>query len=121
MIRTRGLLLATLESFTAVGDGFFGAIGLGIVTTAAATAGVASIPTPITEAGWDGWLLHRYVAVESSIGAGSPGEVHRLDLDSKAMRKVNEDESIVMVWEGTENGTAVINVQCRVRVLSMVG
>jgi len=120
IVRVRGLFTAVLE-VAGVGDGFFGAFGMAIVTTAAATAGVASIPTPLTEGGWDGWLLHRYFDVARSVQAGGPGEYTRLELDSKAMRKANEDESLVGVLEIAENGVAQMSAQVRVRILSMIG
>jgi len=111
----------SLTTATSVGDGFFGAIGVGVVTAAAAAAGVASIPTPLTEAGWDGWMLHRYFALEAALGAGSDGEFVNLQLDSKAMRKLTEDDSLAMVAEVAENGTATATLQARIRVLSMTG
>ncbi len=121
LVRTRGLFMATLLTASAAGDGFFGAIGIAKVTTAAATAGVGSMPTPITEAGWDGWLLHRYFGVAQALVNQGGGAIHRLELDSKAMRKVNDDESIVMIAEFIETGTASVDVTGRVRILSMVG
>ena len=122
LARVRGLATLSLKTSNAIGDGLFGAIGMAIVTTAAATAGVGSIPTPITEAGWDGWLLHQYLAVEEAIVAGQAvGAFDRRVLDSKAMRKANEDESIILVWDGAVTGTMSAAVQVRVRVLSMIG
>ena len=123
--RVRGLLHAELDTANSVADGFFGAFGMAIVTSAAAAAGVASIPTPLTEAGWDGWFLHRYFSVIRG-GAGVAGTAegagsHRLELDSKAMRKANEDEAIVGVLEVTETGIATMSAQVRVRILSMIG
>ena len=119
--RLRGLCAVTLETGASVDDGFFGAIGFAIVTSAAAAAGVASIPTPITEAGWDGWFLHRYFDVRTGTSAADGSGFARLELDSKAMRKVNEDEAIVMVSEVIEDGTAVAVLTCRARILSMIG
>ena len=58
LVRVRGLLHCVLTAATAVGDGYFGAVGIGLATTAAVAAGAASVPTPITELGWDGWLYH---------------------------------------------------------------
>ena len=121
IVRIRGLVSLSLKSSSAVGDGFFGAIGIGVVSTAAATAGVASIPTPLTEAAWDGWMLHQYLVVEDVDGSTGNGAMDRVQLDSKAMRKLTEDDSLVLVWEGIETGTATGAVQCRVRVLSMTG
>jgi len=117
--RVRGLLHGLLEVAASVGDGFFGAFGMGVVTSAAAAAGVASIPTPLTEAGWDGWFLHQYFSVGRSLNGD--GESALLQLDSKAMRKGNEDEAVVGVVEVIENGAASMDFQVRVRILSMIG
>ncbi len=122
LVRVRGLCQAVLESAVGLGDGYFGAIGMGVFTTAAITAGTASIPTPLTEAGWDGWFLHQYFSCHSGDAAvaNGSGQQH-LILDSKAMRKVNEDESVGLIVEVAETGTAVIDVLARVRILSMAG
>ena len=122
VVRVRGLGVATLETGNVASAGFFGAFGMAIVTTAASTIGVTAIPTPLTEAGWDGWLLHRYFEIErTGPGGGGAGEIDRLILDSKAMRKANEDESLVGVFEVILSGTAIMNFQVRARVLSMIG
>jgi len=123
--RVRGLATLSLLTAAANGDGFFGAFGMAIVTAAAAAIGVTAIPTPLTEAGWDGWLLHQYLSVEritagSDIGEGW-SEYDRRVLDSKAMRKANEDEVLIGVWEGAETGISTGAIQVRVRVLSMIG
>jgi len=120
LIRTRGIVGLTLSAATAITDGFFGAFGMAVVSTASATAGVASIPTPLTEAGWDGWFVHRYFDVRASIDRQGPQSVN-LQIDSKAMRKVNEDESIVMVVDLIETGSASLLLFAATRVLSMVG
>ena len=117
LLRTRGSLLYFLSLATAALDGFRGAFGIGIVTSAAFTAGAASVPTPITEQGWDGWLFwHRIDATAASPIAGGvsadadallplvAGE--RVEIDSKAMRKVAQDETIFAAIELVEVGTA---------------
>ncbi len=120
LVRTRGIISVTLLTAASVGDGFIGAFGMVLVTTAAATAGVGSIPTPFTEAAWDGWFVHRYFDVRSGLAADGSGQV-RLEIDSKAMRKANEDESIVLVSETVETGTATAKFTGRIRLLSMAG
>ena len=50
LLRTRGIVHLSLTSATSAGDGFFGAIGICVVSDQAFTAGVGSMPTPITEA-----------------------------------------------------------------------
>ena len=118
VVRIRGLLTLALESATSVGDGIFGAFGIGVVTAAAAAVGVGSIPTPLTEAGWDGWMLHRYFDLRRALGVGSPGEFTRLELDSKAMRKMNADDRLVFVSDVIEDGAISASLLFRTRVLS---
>ena len=117
LIRTRGELLVQLVTASASGGGFNGAFGIGIVTAAAFLAGVASVPTPITEEGWDGWLYHKYFQVVSSgIIDGSAAADHdfmlsqggtfRQEVDSKAMRKHSPEDVVFCCLEVTESGTA---------------
>ena len=118
VVRVRGLLTGVLKTASAVGDGGFGAFGIGVVTSSAAAVGVGSIPTPLTEAGWDGWLLHQYYALNSSVGAGGPVEGFHLALDSKAMRKMTADDRLVFVNDFLVEGTMTATVLFRARILS---
>jgi len=118
VVRLRGHLVLQLTTAAALADGFHGAFGIGVATLAAFTAGVASVPTPITELAWDGWLYHQFVSIkagDSVIAAGAsnePGQMHsvsavqRVDVDSRAMRKVNIDEVVYACLEVGEVGTA---------------
>ena len=119
LIRSRGLAVTTLEAGNTVGDGFFGAIGLAIVSAAAAAAGVGSVPTPITEAAWDGWLMHRYISAVRAFEVGGPGLYTQYELDSKVMRKVTEDDALILVVDVVETGTATMSIEARIRLLSM--
>jgi len=119
IVRVRGILALTLLAATSIGDGYEGAFGIAVVTTAAAAGGSGSVPTPLTEAGWDGWLLHRFFSVRSNLGGEPDGQV--LELDSKAMRKLTADESLVGVTEVEETGTSQLLLSNRVRILSMTG
>ena len=122
LVRVRGALDASLSGVTAANDGFQCALGIGLVTTAAFNAGVASVPVPISDAGWDGWLLHRFFDLRGGIvGDGSVASAIHLELDSKAMRKANEDETLIAVLQAVESGTATMNVFFQSRILSMVG
>ena len=60
IVRIRGSFMVFLESFTAANDGFTGAIGIGIVNSQAFAAGIVSMPTPITESDWGGWMWHQF-------------------------------------------------------------
>ena len=120
LVRTRGLVDLFLTSSTSPGDGFFGALGIGLVSTPAFAAGAGSIPTPIQEIDWDGWLWYSHFSVheDSADGQGSGAAHQRIILDSKAMRKVQEQETLVAVIEAIEIGTAVMSVFFDSRMLS---
>lgn len=110
VIRTR-LLLQARSDQTAATEDFFGAFGMAVVSDQAVAAGVASIPTPITDLGSDLWFVHQMFAGGVMAG-GTPVEgnprVFQYTIDSKAMRRVDVGEDIVQVGEvdtGAGNGT----------------
>ena len=129
LIRTRGEFLMYLLSATAAGDGFHGAIGIAKATTAAIVAGAASVPTPITEEAWDGWLYHRYVsliapgpmavatAAQETLQHANVTAAIRIELDSKAMRKQSVDEGFYFAVEFTAHGTAAAEFLMNSRML----
>ena len=82
-----------LLTAAAAGDGFFGAVGIGIVTNQAFVAGVTSMPEPFDEVNWDGWMWHFFFDIRSvtaTIGDGvnAASVSQLLTIDSKAMRKL---------------------------------
>ena len=120
LVRTRGLFDIFLDGpGTADGDGFFGAFGIAIVTTPAATAGAVSMPTPITDATWNGWLYHTYLSIHNPdiTFGGSPAVSQRVVVDSKAMRKFPLDVTMYAMLEVVEIGTATFNAFWDSRVL----
>jgi len=109
--RIRGLLRIVMQSANAAGDGFQGAFGIGIASTAAVVAGIGSVPTPITEADADSWLYWMPISVH--VGDKTAGDVNwqgavqDVVVDTKAMRKMNDSfVSIYAAFEVTEIGTA---------------
>jgi len=118
LIRTRGEVLMFLTSATAIGHGFYGAFGIAKATSAAILAGAASVPTPITEEAWDGWLYHRYfscisagpiaaaTAAQEALQVNNVCAALRFEVDSKAMRKHAVDEGFYAAIEVVEIGTA---------------
>ena len=112
VIRIRGLFSITLQIATSLGDGFFGAVGIAMVQTPAFTAGIASLPTPVTEANSDAWLWHSYFDVRRAIDPGSNGSgFQRIVVDSKAMRKAEGFENtIYAAVELTEVGAADVDI-----------
>ena len=127
--RIRGQLMLYLSTATTILDGFAGAFGIGKTTTQAVTAGAGSVPTPIDEQDWDGWLFHQYFALKAPVVVGGGGvqttggeilavsAALRMDVDTKAMRKLNQEDAIYAMIQVTEVGTAQMNVAFDSRML----
>ena len=125
LARLRGACQVFLQTAAGAGEGFHGAVGVAIVTSAAFAAGVASVPTPITERGWDGWLYHQFFdihaaeATTANVVQAATGN-HRWDVDSKAMRKLEADMTLMAVAEVVEIGTATMDIFFDSRVLFLL-
>ncbi len=119
IVRVRGSMIFQFLPDT-VNDVYLGAIGLITVQAAASAAGSASMPGPVTDASNDGWFWHSFVDfMASGVGAEVPGYGYRVDIDSKAMRKVNDNERVVMRLESTTHSAGVsVKVAGDFRVLS---
>ena len=65
LVRIRGMLSLFLESSAAAANGFHGAFGIGLASTPAITAGIASLPIPITDEEDSNWMFHQYFAIHS--------------------------------------------------------
>ena len=120
-IRGEGSLLQVTT--TTVLDGFAN-VGLGIcnVSENAFNAGVASVPTPLTDIGWDGWMWHmllsEFVGMSTTETGQAGSEYVRFPIETKAMRKTRASDVLVGVVElGTEVGAAVLRFQATSRVL----
>ncbi len=103
---------------------FQGALGMGIVSDQAFAAGAGSIPGPWTDADWDGWYVWVPFALRLEVGTPSPVELHEStytrEIDSKAMRKVGANETVVVMAE-SQNGAFTIDSPFRTLVLSRLG
>ncbi len=120
LIRTRGLLTVELQSITSAGDGFGGAVGLGLASTDAVVAGVGSLPNPVDDLDWEGWIWHQFVNVFSAATIEdnwSPGDAQQIQIDSKAMRKADDNLSFFFSGQFTEVGTAEMDVRVDSRML----
>ena len=100
-VRNRGLFSVRSDQ-QITSEEVHGAFGIAVVSEAAAAAGVGSIPTPITESDWDGWMVWQpfahHMHVATAVGFSEPS-AGRFDYDSKAMRKMADQESLVFVVE----------------------
>ena len=74
----------------------FGAFGLAVVSEAAATAGIASLPDPITEISEDLWFLYTPF-LQSTNGGANNGLGFHYPLESKAMRKVTDGYQVAII------------------------
>ena len=122
IVRVRGIFRCYLNVAAAVGDGFEGAIGLALVTDEAAAVGATAIPGPLSNEEWDGWMFHHYFDVRTHTttiadGVNSVGSMFDINIDSKAMRKWNSEQTMVGMIQVVESGTASIVVHARTRML----
>ena len=80
------------------------AFGWAVVSDQASAAGVASLPTPVTDLASDLWFFHRFVmADESNLTDRTKGGTV-LHVESKAMRKVDVGQDIAGVGEFSSIG-----------------
>ena len=120
VVRTRGELLLTLITATGALDGFRGAFGIGIATFAAVNAGIGSVPVPIADEDQEIWLYHRFFSIVGNISTEADfgiSTVLRLEIDSKAMRKLDDGLSLYGAFEVVETGAAVMDMSFNSRLL----
>ena len=114
LIRTRGMFAWASDQDAAVEDQI-GAIGIGIVTAQAEGVGVTAVPHPDTDSGWNGWLWHSYFSTRMLVGS-SIGLLlsSSIVIDSKAMRKVGDEERLVVVVQNSGTSGMVFADQIRI-------
>ncbi len=114
IVRTHGYFWAGVQQASAALDGFIGAFGIGLVSDQAFAAGIASIPTPFTDAEWDGWFLWGSFSLAWDFDDATGVRFSMLNhiVDSKAMRKVSDNETIVLVAE-SQSGAFDISMPLR--------
>ena len=83
------------------------AVGICVVSESALAVGITAVPTPITELDSDLWFVHRTLLNQflfaDATGFNSPSGFVTT-VDSKAMRKVNNDQDVAVVVEGAALG-----------------
>ena len=119
VLRTRGRFTYGSDQAN-VNEQQLGAVGIGVVSEQAATVGVTACPHPDTDAAWGGWLWHSYYGSQTRIATAvgwnelSGGFI----IDSKAMRKVGENERLIIVVENSSPFGMIYSVS--IRILSKV-
>jgi len=89
---------------TAAQEAWQVAFGVAVVSDQATAIGVTAVPTPFTDLGSDLFFVHqvqagRFIFI-SGVGVEPLGG-RQIQIDSKAMRKVNDDQDIVFVLENS--------------------
>ena len=110
VIRTHIEILQQTDQSTASED-MGAAFGMCVVSESASGAGVASVPTPITDADSDLFFVHQWMIasflLKTAVGVADPSGT-RYTIDSKAMRKVNNDQDVIIVVEGDSSGEGMV-------------
>ena len=123
LVRTRGNFSIWQTVATSIGDGFNQlAVGMCVVSENAFDTGITAVPTPLTDAGWDGWFFHQLLgpilSFETTEVLRGPMSALRIDIDSKAMRKLKSTDVMIGVVEaGVEVGAATLNFVANTRKL----
>ena len=101
VIRTRGYWSIKSDQF-ATSEDFMVAMGFGVVSSAARALGVTAVPSPIIEEQWDGWFVYEILdgafTFGDATGFTSPS-VMSAKFDSKAQRKLEDENAVVIVLE----------------------
>ena len=106
VVRARGLLMLESDQIAAA-ERLRCAYGVAVVSDQASAIGVTAVPTPTTDDGSDLWFLYQTIAHSVQVTAGQLAvgpAYHQVEMDSKAMRKVEDGMDIVTV---VEQGAAV--------------
>lgn len=108
IVRTRGTLWVESDQVIASEEPF-GALGMSVVSTPAATAGILSVPAPITEEGDDSFFLWMPWQAALNFRQATAASVNiwngwsRYDFDSKAQRKATDGDSLVVTLENANS------------------
>jgi len=118
VVRVRGMFYVETDQIAASEDQL-GAVGIAVVSEQAAVAGVASIPSPVANADWDGWLYWQPI-LQGNVFLTGAGFSNRTGfqyvIDNKAMRKIEDNESLVTVV-GNSHATAGFDITFAKRTL----
>ncbi len=98
IVRTRGLILVESDQIAA-NEQPFGAYGLAVVSDQAVAVGLTAVPTPYTDQFSDLWFMHQFWAAPWKFNTSGAASQTILQFDSKAMRKVEDGQDVVAVFE----------------------
>ena len=101
LVRTRGQLAIHFDP-TSIADVVQVGVGLGVYASDAFAAGAASMPGPLSDAGWD-WVYHKLFMFGPAFTATETGDSIvdniQMEVDSKAMRKLKDNQVLGWMFE----------------------
>ena len=109
-IRVVGILTFEFAATPSLGTG---ALGMGVFSDQAILTGVAALPDPITDIGDDLWMLIVPLPVVTNTRRAT------IEFDSRAMRKVEDGQSLVLIAAQTATGVT-LELSVYLRVLSKI-
>ena len=114
VLRSRGMFYFGSDQSAAIEE-TLGAVGIGIVSEQAATVGVTAVPHPDTDAAWGGWLWHSYFAARTQVASaiGFEQSLQHIVIDSKGMRKIGENERLIMVVANSSSFGMLMTMSAR--------
>ena len=122
IVRIHGDILLTVTAASAAGAQALISIGMIIQSARSIAAGVGGMPTPGGNIG-SPWLFHKEFVMRSSTATpannlNEPGAQVRFTVDNKSMRKVENNQGLVMVLQNTVIGNTIsVVVAASFRVL----
>jgi len=109
IVRTRGEFMVRSDQ-DAANETPFGAFGFHIANENARAAGAGSLLRPDTDATDDLWFVHQFFSggnFGASTGALFANPWTRYTFDSKAMRKIQEGDAIVVMVQNTSSSGGI--------------
>ena len=107
IVRTRGIFSIRSDQIAA-SETFMGDLGYAVVSDQAVAIGVTAVPTPLTDKGSDLFFVYEQLVgrIDFSDATGIATNSITIHYDSKGMRRVNDDQDIVVVLENEIAGIA---------------
>ncbi len=115
IIRHRLLIYLTSDQ-EAASELQFAAFGACVVSDQARAIGISAVPTPVNEVSFDLWFSHRWIASGHGAGTVDSQRGTPYEIDSKAMRKVEEGSDVINVVENATADGVIISVAGRMLI-----
>ena len=120
VIRIHGEVIINVTARTAANDSCVCAMGMILQSSAAISAGVASMPDPATEID-SSWLWHRQVGIRTNVAPPNGTDIlgnRMILIDNKSMRKVKPNQGLVLIVRNlVQTGTITFTVVASHRFL----